>query len=152
MSATFSGARRAESRRNSSTCIRIAAPLPIDELAEPRDGIEVLGHDLLVADGDAERFLDERDQLQDAGRVDDPPLRERIVERQGRAAVAEQEILDDELFEDVCGTRHYATSSFWMNRRCHSWAVTAPIRAILSRTPREGWRTPFSTRPRTGAG
>src|SRR5690242_8455924 len=127
MRATLSGVRWAESRRNSSARIRPGAPLSVDELREPGDRVEILRHDLLVADRKAERFLHKGDQLQDAGRVDDSPLREGVVRRERRVPVAEQEILQNELPQNLRGTGHYATSSFWMNCLYQSWVVTAPI-------------------------
>src|SRR5512132_453434 len=53
--------------------------LAVDEPFDGLDGPEVLGGDVLVADLDAERLLQEGDELEDAQRVDDPAVDEGLV-------------------------------------------------------------------------
>src|SRR5262245_49876903 len=67
-----------------------------DEALDAGDGSEVVGGDLGVRDGDAEPLLQERDELEDAERVDDPAVDEVLVVVQVRAAGGGRQPLDDE--------------------------------------------------------
>ena len=58
--------------------------------------IEVFRDDLRVAHLDCEVALEESDQLEDAGRVHDPVLKQRVGVGKLRHILAEQEILFDE--------------------------------------------------------
>src|SRR5690606_1016823 len=56
---------------------------------------EIIGNHLLVLDLHAELLLDEEDDLQHAGRVDNAATEERVVHAQGGSIRGEQIILED---------------------------------------------------------
>jgi len=60
------------------------AGLPLNESAELVDGVEVVGHDLVILHPDAIALLNPRDELDNACGVDDSRLQERIVVREIR--------------------------------------------------------------------
>src|SRR5439155_27270151 len=69
------------------------------ELHEPIDGVEVLRDQFFVLDGEAVFLLEKAHQLENARRVDDAQLQQRIAVGQRRVLLAEKEVLDDELPE-----------------------------------------------------
>ena len=61
------------------------------------DRIQILRNKLLVGDFDAEGFLEEGDQFQDPGGVDDSVFEEGIRCFQAIAGFSEKKVVDDEL-------------------------------------------------------
>ena len=76
---------------------RLGLQLPFDEGGHALDRIEIRGDELLVRDRDRVFGLDEGDELQDARRVDDAALEERVAVAELSIALPEQEVVDDEL-------------------------------------------------------
>lgn len=72
--------------------------LAIDEPCDECNRIEVFRHELFVLNDDVIRVLEEAHELQDAGRVDDGSLLERILvgEREAAGFLTEEEVIDDE--------------------------------------------------------
>src|SRR4051812_29961738 len=72
----------------------------VDEGANRSDAVEVLGHHVLVVDRDAEGLLEELNELDDAGRVDETGFAERGCFGESVQVVAEQEVVGDEAPEN----------------------------------------------------
>src|SRR5262249_23298434 len=83
--AVLPGDRRALSSRQCSErtarpCLLGPGPqLPADLGRDPVDGVEVLRDDLGILHADPDSLFQERHQLQDAGRIDDPAVMGRAV-------------------------------------------------------------------------
>ena len=69
--------------------------------------VEVLGDHLLVLDRHAQLFLDEHDDLEHAGGIDDAALEQRVVHAEGLGVAGEEVVLQDELLDTLPQTvRH----------------------------------------------
>src|SRR5581483_6954229 len=86
-----------EQRREHASGLRLG--LRLDEAGQVVDGTEVLRGQLLVADLEAEALLQVGDQLENAGRVDDPAVEEVVVGRQRLPVAVRDQLRADESFE-----------------------------------------------------
>src|SRR5436190_1830155 len=77
---------------------RGAGLLAFDECRNLGYRVQVVGHKLRIVDVDPVALLQVTDELEDAGRIHDAALLERVVIGEGEAArcVAKQKVIDDE--------------------------------------------------------
>ena len=85
--------RRRVARQAACTAARLRATNAVDVV----QAVEVLRHHLLVVDGDAVGLLEEADQLEEAGRVEDVLLHERVAVGAADAARPSMKLSRDEL-------------------------------------------------------
>jgi hypothetical protein len=89
--------------------------LPPDEGDDAVDRVEVLGDELVVADADVERLLQEADELEHTGGVDDSGFDQRCRSRQACRVVAEEVVRGEELAEFGFDGRSFAYARFEAN-------------------------------------
>src|SRR5207302_10869699 len=116
------------------------------------DRVQVLRHQLVVLDADAELLLQEADQFQYAGRIENTLLQERLLARQ-QTTLAEEAVIVDELAQLLLACIHArsldsqvantparaqalpASRRPLMNSSMTSCVDSTPTRAMLSLTP-----------------
>src|SRR5581483_5291897 len=117
-----------------SYSLRSSFGLFFDEVDQAVDRVEIFRQELVVLDLDAEGRVDEGDQLQDAGGIDDALFQQRIIVGKALALQTEEEVIGDELSQYVLHI--YCGSPTWSMK----WSIAScvdrmPTNAILSLMP-----------------
>src|SRR5262245_47573965 len=76
--------------------------LSTDEARDTLNRVQIFWQQFAISDADAEVLFEKRNQLEDAGRVDDAALEQRLMILQFFVVLAEQEIGDHKLANLLC--------------------------------------------------